>query len=110
MLPAIFRDTQARLALLRQGRKQAGEIGPGLVFSVLLHGFAALMVLFFLMRSTQAPPPPATRLVPVDVVRLGDRTAGPPDELKARVPLAKALPGPRQDESSPMKPQGVAPD
>ena len=109
MLPALFRDAQARLALIREGRKQAGEIGPGLAASLLLHGFALLAVLFFMLHTAGTPQPKEAPLIPIDVVRLGDGTASPPAEKKARVPLAKALPGPRQEEQSPVKPEGYSP-
>ena len=109
MLSAFFRDAQARLALIREGRKQAGEVGPGLAASLLLHGFAALVVLFFMLRAAETPQPKEAPFIPIDVVRLGDSTASPPAEKKARVPLAKALPGPRQEEQSPVKPEGYSP-
>jgi hypothetical protein len=85
--------------LWAEGRRYAEENGAGLVGTLLLHGVAVLLIVFWAMR------PAVTHMsaknvpfVPVDLVRLGMETASPPTERKALVPQERPSP-PRQAAS-----------
>ncbi|HUB85899.1 MAG TPA: hypothetical protein VL971_09415 [Rhizomicrobium sp.] len=81
------------------------ELSPGVVGSLLLHGFAALLILFFLVRGEQQIAQKQTPFVPVDVVPLGPQTTAPPAPKHSVIPEQRAARGPL---GSP-KPQGVSP-
>jgi hypothetical protein len=59
----------------------------GLIGSTLLHGLAALLVIFDLGWLTPAP---VERVIPVNLVRLGERTTSPIADAEASLPQAKA--------------------
>jgi hypothetical protein len=61
----------------------------GLVGSTLLHGLAALLVIFGLGWLTPAPAP-VERVISVNLVRLGERTTSPVADAEAPLPQAKA--------------------
>lgn len=98
-----------RAELLRLTRKRAGEVGPGLAFSLLLHGLVAAMVLLFLIRSRESEPQTSPKFVPVDVVQLGEKTVAPPAATIAKVPQERALHAIRQEAASPAEPEGTSP-
>src|SRR6266700_3053824 len=64
------------------------RIGAGVIGSLVLHVTAVLLLVLALPNLLRAPP--AEMLVPVDLVRLGDRTASPPAPDKAALPQEKA--------------------
>lgn len=71
------------------GGKRTDWMRPGLIGSLVLHVLAALLVVFGLPWLTPAPPEMA-RVMPVDLVRLGEKTAAPPQEEKSALPQEKA--------------------
>jgi outer membrane biosynthesis protein TonB len=73
----------------RTGGTRTDRIGLGAICSVVLHVVAALLIIFGLP-SLLLPPPEAVQLVPVDLVRLGEKTASPTSPEKAAVPQEKA--------------------
>jgi hypothetical protein len=80
------------------------ELSPGVLGSLLLHGLAALLILFFLVRGEEIAQKPAP-FVPVDVVPLGPETTAPPAPRHSVIPEQRASRGP---QGSP-KPAGVSP-
>lgn len=83
------------------------ENGWGFAGSFLLHGLILLLILFFVPRSFPPPQPPS-RIVSVEVVRLGPETVAPPAPQKAVVPQQRAARIPVPRTSSP-KPAAVGP-
>jgi outer membrane biosynthesis protein TonB len=69
----------------RQGRER---IAGGMIFSLLLHAVAVTLLVLVLPHLL--PAPPVEMLVPIDLVRLGDRNAAPPAPEKAAVPQEQA--------------------
>jgi outer membrane biosynthesis protein TonB len=65
------------------------RIGVGAICSALLHVTAAVLIVLVLPSLMQAPPELA-QVMPVDLVRLGEKTASPPSPEKAAVPQEKA--------------------
>jgi outer membrane biosynthesis protein TonB len=72
----------------RPARLGRERIGGGVVFSLLLHAVAVTLLILVLPRLLLTPP--AEMLVPVDLVRLGDRNASPPAPDKAALPQEQA--------------------
>jgi outer membrane biosynthesis protein TonB len=68
---------------------RADRFSRGLMGSLTLHVLAALLILFGLPSLLQTPPETA-RIVPIDLVKLGTKTASPPAEEKAAVPQEQA--------------------
>ena len=106
---AMFSDfldrLRRRLAVLpgRENR-EVQELSPGVLGSLLLHGLAALLILFFLIRGEQQIAQKPSRFVPVDVVPLGPETSAPPAPQHAVIPQQRGSRGP---QGSP-KPEGVS--
>jgi len=88
------------------GGAQNRNVGIGFVCSAILHGLALLLLLLFVVRHDRNMPPASFRLVPVDVVQLGEETAAPPQQQMAPVPQQKAA---RRKAANPV-PVGVAPE
>jgi hypothetical protein len=87
---------------LSAGRRYAEENGAGLAVSLLLHGVAAFLLLFTAAHQlAKEPPQIAMRYVPVDLIRLGEKTQSPAAEEKALIPQQKA--GRPQTETSPLR-------
>jgi hypothetical protein len=106
MFSAALRNLKNQIAVLRGGEhKDAVELSPGVFGSLLLHGLAALLILFFLIRGEQQVAQKPTPFVPVDVVPLGPETSAPPAPKHAVIPQQRASRGP---QGSP-KPEGVSP-
>jgi hypothetical protein len=89
----------------RLGGENSDVLELGLVGSLLLHGLAAVLILFFLIRSEQQIVRKPSPYVPVDVVPLGPETTAPPAPKHALMPEQRASQGPK---GSP-KPEGVSP-
>ncbi len=111
MLVVTERDLQ-----LRFERKSREPLGRGLLGSLALHGAAAALILFLLPNWLATPPEPE-RVVPVDLVTLGVRTAGPPADQAATLPQEQArevadrdVPDPVPAPQTPPPPQSVAPE
>jgi hypothetical protein len=81
------------------------ELSPGVLGSLLLHGLAALLLLFFLIRGEEQIAQKPTPFVPVDVVPLGPETTAPPAPRHSVIPQQRASRGP---QGSP-KPEGISP-
>lgn len=82
--------------------------GPGYAASFLLHLTALLLVLFFLMKTSQTQAP--SRVVPVDlVIRLAEETTSPPAALKSPQPVQPAMRSQRREESNPRPAEGTSP-
>jgi outer membrane biosynthesis protein TonB len=101
MLP--IQSISAEISVERRptSRKDAEGIGPGLICSLALHVLVALLIVFGLPR--WAPPPQVEAVIPVDLVRLGERTASPSRQEKAALPQEKA------PENSKLKPANPVP-
>jgi hypothetical protein len=106
MFSAFLQKFRQQIAALRHGEyRDVLEISPGLVGSLLLHGLAALLILFFLIRGGQQIAQKPSPFVPVDVVPLGPETSAPPAPRHAVIPQQRASRGP---QGSP-RPEGVSP-
>ncbi len=66
----------------------APRLSAGAIGSLVLHVVAVLLIVFALPSLLREPP--AEHLVPIDLVRLGDRTASPPSPDAAALPQDKA--------------------
>ena len=82
------------------------NFGTGLAGSAILHALALLLLLFLIEHGRHEQTSVPFRIVPVDMVQLGEDTTSPAQPLKALVPQEKAAPHPKY---SPV-PQGVAPE
>ena len=106
MFSDLLHKFRRQLAILRGGEnRDVQELSPGLLGSLLLHGMAGLLILFFLVRGEQQIAQKQTPFVPVDVVPLGPETSAPPAPKHAAIPQQRASRGP---QGSP-KPEGVSP-
>lgn len=81
------------------------NFGVGLAGSAILHGLALLLLLFLIAHGRREQRSPPFRIVPIDMVQLGEDTTSPAQPLKAPVPQEKAAPRPKYNPA----PQGVAP-
>ncbi|HLY54284.1 MAG TPA: hypothetical protein VKS60_01930 [Stellaceae bacterium] len=70
-------------------RRRPDPIRDGVLGSSIVHMLAALLVIFGLPWLVRAPPP-EERIVPINLVLLGSRTAGPASPELAPVPQAQA--------------------
>jgi hypothetical protein len=77
---------------LRLGAKYTEWFRPGVISSLLLHAFAA----FLLLSRLSAPAQVLNPVVPVDVVQLAEETISPPPLPKAAGPQQKAAALPRR--------------
>ncbi|HVZ70405.1 MAG TPA: hypothetical protein VG891_13160 [Rhizomicrobium sp.] len=91
-------------SLVARQKTPDSNVGAGLAGSAALHGLVALLFLFLISHRTPVPQQ-VFRIVPIDMVQLGDETASPAERQKAVVPQAKAAPKPKYNPA----PQGVAP-
>lgn len=80
------------------------NVGTGIAGSAFLHGLA-LLFLLLLIRQGRHEQPSSFRVVPVDMVVLGEETASPAQPQKALVPQQRSAPRPKYNPI----PQGVAP-
>ncbi|MEJ1970437.1 MAG: hypothetical protein WDN03_17690 [Rhizomicrobium sp.] len=97
-------------AVVRAGIAYLEGDGRGLAGSLALHGTFALLVLFLMLRgATERPPPPATRFVPVEVIRLGQETTSPPEPLKAKIPQPVTRHVTAHEPASANRPVGTSP-
>ena len=96
-------------AALRVARKHARETAPGLAAALFLHGLIVALVILLRMPIGTPPQQGALRIVPVDVVQFAEQTASPPAFLKSVIPQQKRLAAVRQDEASPLPPEGTSP-
>ena len=90
-------------------------MGRGLVVSLALHAIVAAVILFLLPSLLSTPPEPE-QVVPIDLVTLGVRTAGPPAERQAALPQEQAtqtaehdVADPVPEPQTPPPPQALAP-
>ena len=102
-------DHRKAQALLRAGLAYAEGDGRGLAASLALHGLFALFVLLLMLRGATTPPIPPSRLVPVEVIRIGAETTSPPAPRRAKIPTP-AIPrkAPREPASA-NRPEGTSP-
>jgi hypothetical protein len=96
-------------ALIGAARKRARETGPGFASALFLHGLIVALIILLHMQVGRSPQPSALRIVPIDVVQLGEQTTSPPAILKSAVPQQKRVPAKRQEQASPVPPQGISP-
>jgi hypothetical protein len=99
--------TKLRELMPANARKYVDENGPGLLASGLAHGFALLLIVFWIV-STPHPSQEKLRTVMVDIVRLGDETASPPSPEKSAMPQQQAFAPRAATAHSP--PVGVEPN
>lgn len=95
-------------ALMSVVKKRTRDTGPGFASALFLHGFVVALIILLRMPIGSTPPASALRIVPVDVVQLGEQTASPPAELKSVLPQQKRLPARRQEEANPVAPEGTS--
>ncbi len=95
-------------ALFGAGLAYARGDGRGVAGSLAVHGFLALLILL-LMLHRAAPPVPPSRLVPVDIVHLGEETTSPSAPVKAKIPHPFAPPTPQRVAASANRPEGTSP-
>ncbi len=79
----------AALDAIGYRRAAAHENVLGWLGSLLLHVLFAILFLAMVRSSSQTAPPLA-KLIPINIVQLGENTASAPQRLKAAVPLQKA--------------------
>jgi outer membrane biosynthesis protein TonB len=110
VLAVSERDLEIRL-----DRKPRERMGRGLVVSLALHAIVAAVILFLLPSLLSTPPEPE-QVVPIDLVTLGVRTAGPPAERQAALPQEQAtqtaehdVADPVPEPQTPPPPQALAP-
>ena len=102
--------TQPRVgALMGAARKRARDTGVGFASALFLHGLIVALIILLRMPIGSTPQTSAPRIVPVDVVQLGEQTASPPAELKSALPQQKRVPAARQAEANPVAPEGTSP-
>lgn len=87
MVPSSCNDAMIRVER-GPDRIAPNRIGCGVIGSLVLHVVAVLLIVFALPSLLLAPP--AERLVPIDLVRLGDRAASPPSPDRAALPQETA--------------------
>lgn len=97
-------------ALLGAARKHARETGPGLASALLLHGLLVALIILMHMQLGTPARPTALNIVPVDVVQFGEETTSPPAIVKSAVPQQKRVPTRKQEEASPVPPEGTSPN
>jgi hypothetical protein len=71
-------------------RQYLSDNGWGFAVSALLHGLILLLVLELFHPIAPVPPMEKLRSVPVDIVRLGEKTQSPPSPAKAAMPQQQA--------------------
>lgn len=96
-------------AFLGVAKKRARETGPGLFSAFVLHALAVALVILLHMPIGSPPQQSAWRVVPVDVVQFSEQTASPAAPLKSAIPQQKRVPAARQEQASPVPPEGVSP-
>ena len=96
-------------ALVGAIRQRARDTGPGFASALFLHGLAVALIILLHMPIGSPPPNSALRIVPVDVVQLGEQTASLPAELNSVLPQEKWVPARREEEANPAAPEGIAP-
>jgi outer membrane biosynthesis protein TonB len=94
-------DAETRIEHQQAAARRADWIGAGVVYSVMLHALAVLLIVLVLPSLLQAPPE-AVEVIPIDLVQLGDKTASPPAPEKAEVPQEKAAETAAQEPTNPV--------
>src|SRR5690348_1037106 len=87
-------------------RESLKRNAPGFAASTMLH-LLALALLVFLIRHPSQVTETANRILPVDIVHLGEDTESPAAEHKSIVPKEAT---PKPGESSSLSPAGVSQD
>ncbi|HEY3638557.1 MAG TPA: hypothetical protein VGK90_10435 [Rhizomicrobium sp.] len=80
MLPGALRETR------HSPRAGLREITPGLIFSLLLHALAAILIIYLITHSLRHPENSLIRFLPVDLVPPAERTTSAPQSAKALSP------------------------
>jgi hypothetical protein len=97
-------------AVMGAAKKRARDTGPGFASALFLHGLIVALIILLHMPIGSPPVKSPLRIVPVDVVSLGEETASPPAVMKSALPQQKRVPTKRQEEASPSPPEGVSPN
>ena len=71
---------------IRRGGAIAHDLAPGWLGSLLLHALFALLFLALVRSNSQQTPRTLVKLVPINIVELGEKTAAPPFKQAANVP------------------------
>jgi hypothetical protein len=95
-------------AFLQAGAAYVRGDGRGLAGAVALHTLLALIVLLLMLRPAATPPAQPPRIVPIDVVHVGEQTVSPPAPRKAPVPRSFVPPTPHRETASANRPEGTS--
>ena len=74
----------------RDLRRYARENGAGMAVSLLLHGAVLLLIFLMIAAHNTQPPQPFLRIIPIDLVTLGERTMSPEGAQKSPTPQQRA--------------------
>jgi len=106
MTPSFARNLRNRIVDFAGQHRALLQNGPGVAGSLLLHGFAFLLILLLFLHNSRMMAGRQPPFVPIDIVQLGDETTAPPAPKHAPVPQQKAMKGP----ASAPKPEAYAPN
>ena len=106
---AIRPERKNAAALWRAGVAYFEGDGRGLAGSLALHGLFAALVLLFILRGVTQPPISPSRLVPVEIVRLGEQTTSPPEPTRAKTPQPVTPRAAPHEAASANTPEGTSP-
>jgi len=98
----ICRDASVRGERLR-------GMGPGVLFSLLLHFVFAALVALLIFRNSVQPPQALVRFMPIDLVQPGPKTTSPPQRQSATMPRQKASRVAHDMPSAPHRPVSFSP-
>lgn len=96
--------------IMGAAKRRARDTGPGFASALFLHGLIVALIILMHMSIGSPPAKSPLRIVPVDVVSLGEETAAPPAVMKSALPQQKRAPTTRQEEANPRPLEGVSPN
>jgi hypothetical protein len=93
----------------RGGKRGAGDLRVGMIFSAVFHLLVVLFAVFGLPQ-LMSPPPEVAPPVIVELAQLGDKTTPPPRQVEAPKPEVKAEPAKEEPKVEPPKPPEPKPE
>ncbi len=109
MSAAAIDPREKARAFLRAGVAYMQGDGRGLSLSLLLHGAALALILWFFLHKAPPPPQADLHILPVEVVRIGEETVSPPTPRKAKIPAPVTPARPNRTPASANRPEGTSP-